>query len=697
MTFAPGIPDKDKYGDFSSFTPGKMLTLVVQQHEADRAGKHYDLRIGDESGLISWAIPSSKLPAPGEKVLAILQPLHTYEYKDFEGRIESGYGKGKVSKIRENKVLVSDFQDDHKTISLTIADEKHPSRFVLIKPKSKDYSDKDWLMINITPVIPPGVSKKSLKSLSEDELFDLLTNDEKYYFQPKLDGALGVINLNDKSLEIFSHRISRTTGNPIYYTEKIFFRKPKIKLPAKYAGSTLLGEVVGVIKHDNTEIVIPPQELSGILNSTISNAINSSLSKNIKLKVGLFDIVSFGGQYIDPSSVNYKTRRKLLQEIIEHLPSDIFFLIPDYEDKLEAAALWRDIKEGKNNLTSEGIVVYGELGYPRKVKTYKEADVYIRKIVPGEGKYSSGYAGAFFYSREPNGPIVGSVGTGFTDSFRKFLWENREDLIGRVARVSYLDEFKDGTLKHPSFIALHEDYPTKESKIAGFLSLPEESAIWISLVDDLKHLKKAYANSESVGEILNSWFNSDHCSNYLKNYVISPSTFKRNIALLLVKDATLSPQVEIFNDQFIRKVASLLETVSMTSIVDKDVLKECVKEATASFDVDKWGRAVFSSEGLSPWEKSVLITVPLTSSIIRNNDIVRVSDVVSTAAKMQLGEWIGKFIGNLASKIVPLPESVMENIVNSGKFVGLTKGVLGSLRNSLMEDPYDEIRKTLQV
>ena len=68
---------------------------VIQEHLAERAGKHYDLRIKIGDRAYSWALPKG-LPKRGEKRLAILQPPHTTAYMAFQGRIKGGYGKGQV-------------------------------------------------------------------------------------------------------------------------------------------------------------------------------------------------------------------------------------------------------------------------------------------------------------------------------------------------------------------------------------------------------------------------------------------------------------------------------------------------------------------------------------------------------------------------------------------------------------------------
>src|SRR5579872_1053277 len=105
---ATGIPDRDVYGDptTNGLTPGQLVDWVVQRHLARRAGEHYDVRLGTpETGLYSWAARKG-LPAPGQKHLAVQQPIHSHGYKDFQGEIPSGYGAGSVKKHQAGNILV---------------------------------------------------------------------------------------------------------------------------------------------------------------------------------------------------------------------------------------------------------------------------------------------------------------------------------------------------------------------------------------------------------------------------------------------------------------------------------------------------------------------------------------------------------------------------------------------------------------
>lgn len=97
--------------------------LTIQEHDADRAGLHWDLRIGNEKiGLLSWVIPKAQLPETA-MLLAIKVETHAWDYRNFEGEIKSGYGKGTVKLIYSGETEVFKFTD--KKVSFAYDGERY--------------------------------------------------------------------------------------------------------------------------------------------------------------------------------------------------------------------------------------------------------------------------------------------------------------------------------------------------------------------------------------------------------------------------------------------------------------------------------------------------------------------------------------------------------------------------------------------
>jgi hypothetical protein len=135
--FAPGLPSRTEYAPINQ--KGRTR-LVIQKHIADKAGRHYDMRLKGPGGVAhSWVIRS--LPGERDKTLAIRQPTHTAKYMDFQGKIESGYGAGTVTKAYDQKVRVLSATNDR--IKMVLPE----GTFTMIKPKNFGSSDKNWLMI----------------------------------------------------------------------------------------------------------------------------------------------------------------------------------------------------------------------------------------------------------------------------------------------------------------------------------------------------------------------------------------------------------------------------------------------------------------------------------------------------------------------------------------------------------------------
>ena len=86
--------------------------LVIQEHKAKRAGLHWDVRFEDNGVLKSFVLPKHKFPEGIERRLMIPVEDHDWDYKDFEGTLDDGYGEGEVKLIHSDYVDIERFETD---------------------------------------------------------------------------------------------------------------------------------------------------------------------------------------------------------------------------------------------------------------------------------------------------------------------------------------------------------------------------------------------------------------------------------------------------------------------------------------------------------------------------------------------------------------------------------------------------------
>lgn len=92
-----------------------------------------------------------------------------------------------------------------------------------------------------------------------------------------------------------------------------------------------------------------------------------------------------------------------------------------------------------------------------KVKTFNDIDLRIVDLIEGDGR-NTGTLGALLVDYK--GSLVG-VGSGFSDEQRQWFWDNKEQTVGRVARISYFEETTDKngvpSLRFPVFVSLCDE------------------------------------------------------------------------------------------------------------------------------------------------------------------------------------------------------------------------------------------------
>lgn len=455
--FAPGIPSKEVMHPLPEVKEPEVWEYAVHAHKAKRAGKHFDLRLGDPSSKFahSWAV--RHWPEPGAKTLAVQQPTHTLEYMDFKGELPEGYGAGTVDLAERDNVEIVRATPDK--VHFNVYKGKGPEEYSLIRMQ-----DQNWLLMNRTVhrqrITGLPEDKPKYKDRSPDKVdFD---NDEEV-MQPKIDGAHNLVVFPGFGLhpKFISHRPGkRVETGVIEHSQKIpdIFNLP---VPKKLKGTILRGEVFATGPDGKA---IRASELGSLLNSNVWKSRALQQGGKRPLRTVLFDVVQFKGRNFEDQP--YEEKLKILDQIAKEIG---YFELPRMaRTPAEKRKLFEDIRSGKIPETKEGVVTWNlaRPGPPTKHKFRPDHDVYIRGFfdaTPGS-KYEGNAVGGFTYSHTEGGEIVGRVGTGLSDELRRKMYEDPEKYLGSVARVTALDvyplvgkESEKGALRAPSFSDWHLD------------------------------------------------------------------------------------------------------------------------------------------------------------------------------------------------------------------------------------------------
>ena len=194
--------------------------------------------------------------------------------------------------------------------------------------------------------------------------------------------------------------------------------------------------------------------------------INSDAVAKPEIKFVIFDMFPADELSCGKSSKRYRDRKKKLQELQEKIS----------EQKLENTEVVTMVYEGTDqskimehldeatNLGWEGLMLNKNTVYECKrtlglikIKKFYTMDLQIIEVLEGDGRLK-GTAGAIAVKFRDN---IVNVGSGFDDKSRDFIWQNREELIGRIVEVKYKEISKDKktgleSLQFPVFVQIRE-------------------------------------------------------------------------------------------------------------------------------------------------------------------------------------------------------------------------------------------------
>lgn len=434
--FAPGIPNKLNKGRLMDLPTDVLLTLVRQHHKARRAGDHTDMRIGNESGLFSWALPKHMPEAPGQYRLAIPTSLHRYSYKDFEGEIPEGkYGAGTVTKMEESPVVL--LKNTPSYIEFTRGTSKDSNVYRMVRT-----GGGNWLLSIKQPGEPEPVAaykKEHFKSVPVDKVPALI--DQGASISPKIDGAASLVYLGKNGLKAYGVNPMKNGLKPDYTA--YIGSSMNVPIPEDIQGKMLRAELYGY-RNGKT---IPANELAGILNSNLAGAIDKKQKRGLQLILAALAVHKDGlDDYNNPSIV----------DIVSRVKSPALYALPQYRGE-KAKRLLKRILAGRDPLTSEGAVLHIPGRRPMKSKVRNDFDVEIQNIFPADTK-SEPRAGGFEYSLPGTTKVIGRVGSGFTHDQLRDMLNRPEDYVGRTARIYAQEQYPEsGAYRAPVFAGMKPD------------------------------------------------------------------------------------------------------------------------------------------------------------------------------------------------------------------------------------------------
>ena len=133
----------------------KGNSFVVQKHDASRL--HWDFRLEMDGVLKSWAVPRGPSIDPADKRLAVRTEDHPLDYADFEGTIPKGeYGGGTVMLWDRGRWIPEPGKDPRKTIEeghlhFSLEGERMKGEWVMFRLKGRPGEKaENWMLKKVT-------------------------------------------------------------------------------------------------------------------------------------------------------------------------------------------------------------------------------------------------------------------------------------------------------------------------------------------------------------------------------------------------------------------------------------------------------------------------------------------------------------------------------------------------------------------
>lgn len=218
-----------------------------------------------------------------------------------------------------------------------------------------------------------------------------------------------------------------------------------------------VNEIEKAIKDMNLQGFMLDGELLRINSDNISSddnfrlstkIINSKSTNKVGLEYIVFDLVPLEDYQKNESKIPYRDRLKLMEEKI--VENEFVHLVPKFGITNDPDVVYETL----NKVVSEGYeglclnVMSAPYQFKRtknllKVKKFSECDLLVVGMLPGEGRLEN-VLGKIECQFKYEGKVYTTfVGSGFNDHERQYLWENPNEIIGKVITASYFEKSKN--------------------------------------------------------------------------------------------------------------------------------------------------------------------------------------------------------------------------------------------------------------
>lgn len=437
------VPEEGTWIELEDQGVQRDVEYVIQEHDAKRAGRHFDIRFVLHGTSVSWALPMkgkrdgvSRLPQPGERWNVIRQPDHAIEYNKFEGTIPDGQmGAGTVKIWAKGKLDIHKIEDG--TVHFEIYSGVAKGRYVIVPMKEHGQG----LLVAKRPEAVEVWAKPTYSKRAAEQLTQLEGVGRKVA-ERKTDGAAVELRMDEGSVRTYSHRVSRRTGVLIEHSARL-----------THLDDSKVSGLDGTRLRAEAWHPRGVNFLSGTLNSNVERAREIQRDGGC-IRFDVFDITHYKGK--DVRDLPYEERRALYEEVVGDMDNP--YVRPVRMQKSSFADFY-DEQVSLTTAPTDGVVIKDlDEAYEAKpwikVKPADLADCEVLKVTEGTGKYK-GSLGALTVVG-PNGKTI-QVGSGFSDWERKWIWDHRADMRGEVARVAFHVRGGQLTATGPRFDSWHPD------------------------------------------------------------------------------------------------------------------------------------------------------------------------------------------------------------------------------------------------